>query len=49
MLYKLRRMKEEHPRIRVQLEVLEENVEVEILRLGWEMDEDRAAGCDEEE
>ena len=49
ILYKLRRMKEEHPQIHAELEVLEENVEVDPIRFGWALEQDGVADCDEEE
>ena len=42
-LYKLKWMKEENPRIREKLEVLEKNVEDELLQLGWTMEQDEVA------
>jgi len=42
-------MKGERPEIRDELEVLEENVKKELLRLGWEMEQDGTMDCDEEE
>ena len=40
---------EENPRIRDKLEVLERNVEDELLRIGWAMEQDVAADYDDEE
>ena len=42
-------MNEENPRILVELEVLEDNFEVDLLQLGWEMEKGGAADCTEEE
>ena len=42
-------MKEENLPIQDELEVLERNVEDELLRLGWVMEQDVAAGCNDEE
>ena len=44
-LYRLKRLKEENPRIRDKLEVLEKNVEDELLQLGWTMEQDEVANC----
>ena len=44
-LYRLKWMKEENPRIRDKLEVLEKNVEDELLQLGWTMEQDEVADC----
>ena len=44
-LYRLRRLKEENPQIRKELEVLEKNVEDELLQLGWTMEQDEVADC----
>jgi len=44
-LYRLKRMKEENPRIRKELEVLEKNVEDKLLQLGWTMEQDEVADC----
>ena len=44
-LYRLKRLKEENPRIRKELEVLERNVEDELLQLGWTMEQDEDADC----
>ena len=44
-LYKLKRLKEEKPQIRKELEVLEKNVEDELLQLGWTMEQDEVADC----
>ena len=38
-------MKEENPRIRKELEVLEKNVEDKLLQLGWTMEKDEVADC----
>ena len=48
-LYRLKRMKEENPRIRKELEVLERNVENELLQLGWTMEQDEVADCVDKE
>ena len=48
-LYRLKQMKEENPWIRDKLEVLEKNIEDELLRLGWAMEQDVVADCDDEE
>ena len=42
-------MKEENPRIRDKLEVLEKNVEDELLQLGWTMEQDEVADCANQE
>ena len=42
-------MKEEHPQIHVELEVLEENAKVELIWLGWEMEQDGAVNYNEDE
>ena len=42
-------MKEEHPQIFVELEVLEENFVAELLQLSWAMEQDGVVDCDEEE
>jgi len=44
-LYRLKRMKEENPRIHEKLPVLEKNVEDELLQLGWVMEQDEVADC----
>ena len=44
-LYRLKRVKEENPRIRKQLEVLEKNVEDELLQLGWTTEQGEVADC----
>ena len=44
-LYRLKRLKEEKPQIRKELEVLEKNVEDELLQLGWTMEQDEVADC----
>lgn len=44
-LYRVKRMKEENPRIREKLEALEKNVEDELLQLGWTMEQDEVADC----
>jgi len=44
-LDRLKRLKEERPRIREKLEVLERNVEEEFLQLSWAMKQDEAAYC----
>jgi len=48
-LYRLKQMKEENPQILDELEFLIGNVEDELLRLGWSMEQDVAANCDDEE
>lgn len=42
-------MKEENPWIRNELEFLERNVEEQLLQLGWAMEQDVAADCNDEE
>jgi len=42
-------MKEENPRIRKELEVLERNVEDELLQLGWTMEQDEVVDCANQE
>ena len=44
-LYGLKRLKEEKPQIRKELEVLERNIEEELLQLGWTMEQDEVADC----
>jgi len=44
-LDRLKRLKEERPRIREELEALEKNVKDELLQLGWTMEQDEVAGC----
>jgi len=44
-LDRLRRLKEERPRICEELEALERNVEEELLQLSWEMKQDEVAYC----
>ena len=48
-LYRLKRMKEENPRIRKELEVLEKNVEDELLQLCWAMEQDEVVDCSDKE
>jgi hypothetical protein len=48
-LYRLKRLKEEKPQIRKELEVLEKNVEDELLQLGWTMEQDEVADCADKE
>jgi len=48
-LYRLKRLMKEHPRIREELAVLQENVEDELLQLGWIMEQDRVADYTTEE
>jgi len=42
---RLKRLKEERPRIREELEALERNVEEELLQLSWAMKQDEVACC----
>ena len=42
-------MKEENPRIREKLAVLEKNVEGKLLQLGWTMEQDEVADCTDKE
>jgi len=44
-LDRLKRLKEEKPRIRKKLEVLEKNVEEELLQISWAMKQDEVANC----
>ena len=44
-LYRLKQLKEENPRIRDKLEVLERNVEDGLLQLGWTMEQGEDADC----
>jgi len=44
-LDRLKRLKEERPRIREELEALEGNVEEELLQLSWAMKKDEVAYC----
>ena len=44
-LYRLKRLKEENPRIRKELEVLNKNVEDELLQLGGTMEQGEVADC----
>ena len=48
-LYRLKRMKKENPHIREKLAVLENNVEDELLQLGWTMEQDEVADCADKE
>ena len=48
-LDRLKRLKEERPRIREELEALEKNVEEELLQLGWTMEQDEVADCADQE
>ena len=44
-LDRLKRLKQERPRIREELEALEKDVEEEILQLGWTMEQGEVADC----
>jgi len=44
-LDRLKRLKEERPRIREELEALEKNVEDKLLQLGWTMEQGEVADC----
>ena len=44
-LDRLKRLKEERPQIWKELEALENNVEDELLQLGWTMEQDEVADC----
>ena len=48
-LNRLKQLKEENPQIRKEIEVLERNVEDELLRLGWAMEQVASADCDDKE
>ena len=48
-LDRLKRMKEERPRIHEELEALEKNVEDKLLQLGWTMEQEGVVDCDTKE